>query len=270
MRLPWGGLEAEAVGRWDQLSADVREHGGTAIVSHEILATASRTQAGRALESLGHGSGTEVHLILSVRDLVRQIPAEWQENVKHRATLSYGAFLDQIQDPARASRVASWFWSAQELPDILDRWGHDLPPEQIHLVTVPPAGVPSELLWKRFSVDLRSRRPRPGPAGRADQPSLGVPETTLVRRINEAANHELPPADLPPAGARAAGPPDAVSADGFAAGSPCRPTCTRGSPSSPTRGSRRSSAAATTWSATSRDLVGAATGRAVRRPRPAR
>ena len=59
--------------------------GGTAIISHEILATASRAQVGRALESLGHGDGTEVHLVLSVRDLVRQIPAEWQENVKHRA-----------------------------------------------------------------------------------------------------------------------------------------------------------------------------------------
>src|SRR4029079_18926194 len=84
MRLPWGGLEAEAVGAWDKLAHRVRDYRGTSIISHEILATASRAQAGRALESLGHGQGTEVHLVLSVRDLVRQIPAEWQENVKHR------------------------------------------------------------------------------------------------------------------------------------------------------------------------------------------
>ena len=55
MRMPWGGLEAEAIGAWDALAAQVREHDGTSIVSHEILATASRTQVGRALESLGHG-----------------------------------------------------------------------------------------------------------------------------------------------------------------------------------------------------------------------
>ena len=42
--------------------------------------------------------GAEVHLVLSVRDLVRQVPAEWQENVKHRAQLSYGDFLDQLRD----------------------------------------------------------------------------------------------------------------------------------------------------------------------------
>ena len=198
MRLPWGGLEAEALGAWDALAAKVRQHSGTAIISHEILATASRAQAGRALESLGHGAGTEVHVVLSVRDLVRQIPAEWQENVKHRQGLSYGSFLDQIRDPERKSRIATWFWGVQELPDILNRWGHELPPERIHLVTVPPRGGPPNLLWKRFSVafgldgldlDLEAERANP---------SLGAPETALVRRINRAANRELNPADYRP------------------------------------------------------------------------
>jgi len=198
MRLPWGGLEAEAVGAWDELAAAVRAHDGTAIISHEILATASRAQAGRALESLGHGDGAEVHVVLSVRDLVRQIPAEWQENVKHRHSLTYGAFLDRIQDPDRESRIATWFWGVQELPDILNRWGHDLPPERLHLVTVPPAGGPSHLLWKRFSLafgldgidlDLEAERANP---------SLGAPETALVRRINRAANRELNPSDYRP------------------------------------------------------------------------
>ncbi len=72
--------------------------------------------------------------MLSVRDLVRQIPAEWQETVKHRAALSYGRFLDQIRDPRREGRIPTWFWGVQEIPDILDRWGHVLPPEHVHVV----------------------------------------------------------------------------------------------------------------------------------------
>ena len=198
MRLPWGGLEVDAVGAWDKLAAKVRHHHGTAIISHEILATASRAQAGRALESLGHGTGAEVHLVLSVRDLVRQIPAEWQENVKHRAALTYGAFLDQIQDPARESRIATWFWGVQELPDILNRWGHDLPPERIHLVTVPPAGGPQQLLWKRFSVAFGLDGLDLDLEGERSNPSLGAPETALLRRINRAANRELNPGDYRP------------------------------------------------------------------------
>ena len=199
MRLPWGGLEREAVGAWDRLAEQVRGwHGDTAIISHEILATASRAQAGRALESLGHGDGTEVHVVLSVRDLVRQIPAEWQENVKHRQALTYGAFLDQIRDPERKSRIATWFWGVQELPDILNRWGHDLPPERIHLVTVPPAGGPSQLLWKRFSVAFGLDGIDLDLEGERSNPSLGAPETALVRRINKAANRELNPGDYRP------------------------------------------------------------------------
>ena len=202
MKLPWGGLQAEAIGAWDDLARQVREAlaagAHTAVISHEILATASRTQIGRALESLGHGDGTEVHLVLSVRDLVRQIPAEWQENVKHRASLSYRAFLDQIQDPRREERISTWFWGVQELPEILDRWGDDLPPERIHLVTVPAVGGPQDLLWRRFSsafgldgLDLTLEAER-------TNPSLGVPETALVRRINRAANQELEPRDYRP------------------------------------------------------------------------
>ncbi|WP_134740631.1 hypothetical protein [Nocardioides sp. 503] len=198
MRLPWGGLEREAIGAWDRLATQVRAHPGTSIISHEILAAASRSQVGQAMESLGHGSGTEVHVVLSVRDLVRQVPAEWQENVKHRSTISYQRFLRQIRDPARRGRISSWFWSVQEIPDILNRWGLDLPPEHVHLVTVPPRGGDRELLWKRFShvlgldgldLDLEAERVNP---------SLGVPETALIRRINRAANRQVAPVDYRP------------------------------------------------------------------------
>ena len=203
MRLPWGGLEREAVGAWDRLAEQVRDWSGeTAVISHEILAAASRSQVGRALESLGHQrgqkGGVEVHLVLSVRDLVRQIPAEWQENVKHRSGMSYKRFLERVTDPPRNSRIASWFWSVQEVPEILDRWGADLPPERVHLVTVPSPGGAPDLLWKRFSqafglegIDLALEDERVNP-------SLGVPETALIRRINRSANRVLPPADYRP------------------------------------------------------------------------
>jgi hypothetical protein len=63
---------------------------------------------------------------------------------------------------------------------------------------VPPPGGSPELLWKRFSqafgldgldLDLEVER---------QNPSLGVPETALLRRINVAAHRVLPPADYRP------------------------------------------------------------------------
>ena len=166
--------------------------------------------------------------MLSVRDLVRQIPAEWQENVKHRAALSYGAFLDQIQDPRREGRIPTWFWGVQEIPDILDRWGHDLPPEHVHVVTVPPAGGSPELLWKRFveafgldGIDLQLD-------GERVNPSLGVGRDHADPADQPRRQRGARAGLLPAAGPRAARPPDAVAPHRAPRGSPCRPTSTRG------------------------------------------
>ena len=187
MKLSWGGLEQQAVGRWDRLAEQVRGFDGTVIVSHEILATASRQQVRRALASFG--PDCEVHVVLSARDLVRQIPAEWQENVKHRRTVGYHDFLAKITDPRRNGALASWFWGVQEVPDILDRWGSTLPPEQVHLITVPKPGAPHDLLWHRFAEVLGLDPDAFELATDRANPSLGVPETALLRRLNERVNN---------------------------------------------------------------------------------
>lgn len=200
MQLPWGGLEAEAVGEWDRLVHDVRRADGTVIISHEILARASRAHVAKALHDLGHDDpeGPEIHVIISARDLVRQVPAEWQENVKHRATLRYRRFLNQLQDPERSSRISSWFWGVQELPDILDRWAGDLPPEHVHVVTVPPRGADTGMLWERFETAFGLTGLELDLTSEASNPSLGVPEIALLRRLNRRVNKQLPPADYRP------------------------------------------------------------------------
>jgi hypothetical protein len=65
-------------------------------------------------------------------------------------------------------------------------------------VTVPPAGGSPDLLWERFTeafgltgIDLLLD-------GDRVNPSLGAPETALIRRINRAANDVLEPADYRP------------------------------------------------------------------------
>ncbi len=182
MQLPWGGIEREAIGAWDRLAKEARAWSGTVVISHEILATASRVHVARALESLGG----DVHVVYSARDLVRQIPAEWQENVKHRRRTTYAEFLADLQEPARSSEVAQWFWGVQEIPDVLDRWGSTLPKENVHLVTVPPAGAPRDLLWQRFAgvldLDPHAYAREEGKTNA----SLGVAEVAVVRLLNEA------------------------------------------------------------------------------------
>jgi len=191
LELPWGGLEREAGGAWDRLVAEVREWPGTAIISHEILGTASRVQVARALESLGAHEGTEVHIVYSARDLVRQIPAEWQENVKHRRAKPYGKFLENLRDEQRSAEVAQWFWGVQEVPDVLERWAESIPRDRVHLVTVPPPGSSPTLLWERFAGLFGIDAAEFAPTDRANT-SLGVPESAMIRRLNERLNDVLP------------------------------------------------------------------------------
>lgn len=189
MELPWGGLEREAHGAWDRLAAEVSAWPGTAIISHEILATASRLQVARALASLGDEG--EVHIVFSARDLVRQIPAEWQENIKHRRTKRYGEFLASLREEERTAALAQWFWGVQEVPEVLDRWAGHLPRERVHLVTVPPPGSSPMLLWERFAA-LFGIDPTEFVPGARVNASLGVAESETIRRLNERLADVLP------------------------------------------------------------------------------
>ena len=169
MRLPWGGLEAEAVGAWDRLRRQVREWDGTAIISHEILATASRAQVRRALESLGHPDA-EVHVVLSVRDLVRQIPAEWQENVKHRRELSYARFLDRSRTrPARAGSPPG-SGASRRSPTSSTAGATTCRPSACTSSPCRRPGAPPQPAVGAVQPGLRARRPRPRPRGRAREP----------------------------------------------------------------------------------------------------
>src|SRR3954451_4678003 len=180
LKVPWGGLQHDVEGQWDALSARVRRADGTVVISHEVLAAARPSQVRRAMAGL---EGSEVHLVYSARDLARQIPAEWQEGVKHQRKVAFGRFLSQVQAATRSTSTA-WFWRVQSLPDVLSRWTRGLPPERVHLVTVPQAGAPRDLLWERycrvFGIDPAWA---PGESER-ENVSIGAAETTLVRRFN--------------------------------------------------------------------------------------
>jgi hypothetical protein len=177
--LPWGGQREGVRGEWDALAGRVRRASGRAIVSHEILAGARPRQVEKAMRDLAE---SEVHLVFSARDLARQIPAEWQENVKHRRVHSFNRFLTRVQEAPRRNPKL-WFWRAQSLPDVLGRWSSGLPPERVHLVTVPQARS-GGTLWSRYceALDLDPAW-LPVDSDRANV-SVGIDETIMLRRLN--------------------------------------------------------------------------------------
>jgi hypothetical protein len=179
----WAGEEKSAKGQWDSLALESRKARKDVLVSHEILAAARPEQVARALASF---PDHEPHVIVTGRDLGRQIPAEWQERVKHRGRREFGEFLVRLQRNYRRSTKPMWFWRVQHLPRVLATWGADLPPEQVHLVTVPQSGGPRDLLWNRFVGVLGLDPDQPYVESQTTNASLGGAETTMLRRLNVA------------------------------------------------------------------------------------
>ncbi len=178
--MSWGGQREGARGEWDSLMSRVRRANGSVIVSHEILAAAKPAQVARVMAGL---EDLEVHVVYTARDLARQIPAEWQEGIKHRRRKSFARFLDGVQNaPRRNSQM--WFWRAQGLPDVLGRWSRNLPPSQVHLVTVPQHGAPRDELWTRYCQALSIEPAWAPEESPRENVSLGIAETTLIRRLN--------------------------------------------------------------------------------------
>lgn len=163
---------------WQRVLAEMQEWEGDALVTSEHFAFATEAGARRMVEDLT-AIGAEVHLLVTVRDLARVLPSEWQQKVKQGSRQSYPEFLASLQpDQPRLP------WGQHDVVAVLDRWAVDVPPERVHLVVVPLPDAPKAELWIRTNrvfgldvADLPSDAPRPNE-------SLGLAETEMIRRVS--------------------------------------------------------------------------------------
>jgi hypothetical protein len=180
LEMTWGGLQQDVDGEWDALMGRVRRLPGSVVISHEVLAAARPQQVRRVMADL---ADSEVHVVYSARDLARQVPAEWQEGIKHQRKVSFAAFLKQVQSAKRV-KPSLWFWRVQSLPDVLARWTRGLPPERVHLVTVPQPGAPRDLLWERYCRAFGIDPAWAPEESERTNVSIGAAETVLLRKVN--------------------------------------------------------------------------------------
>jgi hypothetical protein len=176
-------------GAWEETAAQVRDFPGRALVSHETLARTTKAVARKAVTALGD----DVRVLITCRDLGRQVPAVWQENVKNRSTESYADYLAAVfGERGRASRREHHFWRAQDLAAVAARWAEVVGRDNVVLVTVPPSGTDPEELWRRFAeaADLPALDYEDAPTGR--NVSLGTVETELLRRLNGYFVNQVP------------------------------------------------------------------------------
>ena len=169
---------------WERMHAQVADHPGTAVFSNEWFTMADADGATRVLEAFGDA---EVHLVFTARDLVGLVPAAWQEVLKLGLGGSLGAFVDGLADPDQR-----WCWWTLDPAEVLERWA--LPPERVHVVTIPTVRRGPTDLWDNFAgvvgipdgvADLDAARPNE---------SVDVVSARLLQevgpRLRAAIDHE--------------------------------------------------------------------------------
>jgi hypothetical protein len=183
-----GHRYAEATRAWPRMVNDIKSWGRDAIIDQELFAGATEKQVARALRALDFA---DVHIVLTVRDMARQLPAAWQEWIRNRETESFAEWLHAIHPPDDAKSDARWlFWRLHDIPEILRRWTGNVQPDHVHVVIVPPAGSDPGILWQRFAgvldvdpdaYDTRSEKQRA---------SLSAAEVEALRALNIALRDE--------------------------------------------------------------------------------
>lgn len=184
-----GHRHPDVEGGWDRLVETCRAWGGPAIISQELFSPASREQVETAMSDLAFA---EVHLVYTARALARQIPAAWQEDLRNRFAPTFDEFVAAVRHPDQdRDGLGRMFWSMQDAPQVLRRWGRDVPRDRVHIITVPGRADPPDLLWRRFAGVVGLDADAYDIDGSYQNSSLGAAEAAVLQRLNRALDDEI-------------------------------------------------------------------------------
>ena len=159
--------------------------GDRALISQEILGALVPEQIATLLDAV---PGYEVHVIVTVRDLARTLPSAWQQETQARSVTGLTDFVDEF---CNYQQRAYNFHRRRVLQSVLDRWEHHVPPERVHVVTVPPRSADPTTLLDRFCA-LLDIDPGTLDVGASRQnASLGVVQAELMLRVNAVIGDQL-------------------------------------------------------------------------------
>ncbi|WP_162602490.1 hypothetical protein [Nocardioides daejeonensis] len=174
--------------KWGALVKELRQHPEqTGVVSMEFLSFAAPRHLEALFEPL---QGIEVEVVLTVRDLHRVVPAQWQTYTRNFGTDSWSDYQAHIRAkrrwrPLTQNRARHTFERAQNFERILGRWSSVVPADRITLVTVPGPDAPRDLLWRRFVAAAGLPETRVSFEETRDNASVGYGSCEVLRLLNE-------------------------------------------------------------------------------------
>jgi hypothetical protein len=189
-RRPKGADLPAVPGSWQALVDQVNAFdGSSAVISHEILMHARPKDVKRIARDFEESN---LHMVLTVRDLGRTIGSAWQQELGKGHSWSWADYVAAVREPEKWPPTAGVaFWLRQDPIKILDAWETAVPRERIHIVTLPPPGSPVTRLLERFAAAIAI----PIDALTAERPAVnsgvGAVEAEVLRRLNAELDGRL-------------------------------------------------------------------------------
>jgi hypothetical protein len=175
---------------WTRLLEQVRATGGrTSVISSEFFADAEdEATVARIVEQLG---GDRVHVLVTLRPLVKIMPSQWQQYVQNGLRMGYEDWLEHMLRKAPYEKPNPSFWRRHRHDRLVERWARVVGPGRVTVVVVDDRdrggllrvfeallGLPGNLL--EAVPDTVNR-------------SLTLAETEMLRNLNvEFRGNELP------------------------------------------------------------------------------
>jgi hypothetical protein len=172
----------QASGVWAQVCQRALAYDGPSVISHELLGLSTEGHIDRIVRSL---TPARLQVVVMARSLAAMLPSLWQESVKsvgRDGADSWSVFL------------ASQRGTGAPVTDallIVQRWLAHIPAEQVHVITVPPAGTGPAVLLGRFSDALGVDTTSWPAEVAARNVSIDMVQAELVRRLNQTSAASL-------------------------------------------------------------------------------
>lgn len=175
-----GTMTPHQQGAWDRLLRLSGDWDGDVLLSQEHLVATPTDRAAAAVAAMSQAA-EEVHVVVTARDLARQVPSAWQQRIKHGSSVTLEEFCAQVSEDDPGFN----FWRYQDVPRILTRWSAGLPPAQVHVVPLPRPGGPRDLLWRRVCDLLGLDAEALSASAPMANESLAPEKIEFLRRVND-------------------------------------------------------------------------------------
>lgn len=168
--------------KWLELASSVLAwEGSGAVISMETLCRADEAAIQPTVGAFGTAN---VHVVITSRDLIRTLPAQWQQSTQHRKAWSWKEYCSSVVE-GRKDPASRNFWSQHDVQRMVRDWASVVPTERITVVTLPQRGGDQNELWKRFALAVDIDADGLEIVQPANE-SLGSTSAELLRRVNLA------------------------------------------------------------------------------------